>query len=119
MRVISVPDANSFTVTMASNESGSGLSAAGSTSVNPYVTVGPAFQTPGYGWGTYLWGDSTWGTARTVSDVVLDPGNWSLDNFGQILIATITDGRTFTWDAGAVRCKKYKSYSYVRCTNSI
>jgi hypothetical protein len=47
-------------------------------SVNPYVTVGPAFQTPGYGWGTYLWGDSTWGTARTVSDVILDPGNWSL-----------------------------------------
>jgi hypothetical protein len=70
-------------------------------SVNPYVTVGPAFQTPGYGWSTYLWGDSTWGTARTVSDVVLDPGNWSLDNFGQILIATIADGRTFTWDAGA------------------
>jgi hypothetical protein len=92
--IITVPDANSFTVTMASNETGSGLSAAGSTSVNPYVTVGPAFQTPGYGWGTYLWGDSTWGTARTVSDVVLDPGNWSLDNFGQILIATIRDGRT-------------------------
>jgi hypothetical protein len=99
--IITVPDANSFTVTMASNESGTGMSAQGSTSVNPYVTVGPAFQTPGYGWGTYLWGDSTWGTARTVSDVVLDPGNWSLDNFGQILIATITDGRTFTWDAGA------------------
>jgi hypothetical protein len=99
--VITVPNANSFTVTMASNESGSGMSAQGSTSVNPYVTVGPAFQTPGYGWGTYLWGDSTWGTARTVSDVVLDPGNWSLDNFGQILIATIADGRTFTWDAGA------------------
>ena len=51
--------------------------------------------------GTYLWGDSTWGTARTVSDVILDPGNWSLDNFGQILIATIADGITFTWDAGA------------------
>jgi hypothetical protein len=60
------------------------------------------FKTPGYGWGTYLFGDSTWGTARTVSDVVLDPGIWSLDNFGQILIATIADGRTFTWDAGAV-----------------
>jgi hypothetical protein len=99
--VITVPNANSFTVTMASNETGSGMSAQGSVSVNPYVTVGPAFQTPGYGWGTYLWGDSTWGTARTVSDVVLDPGNWSLDNFGQILIATIADGRTFTWDAGA------------------
>jgi hypothetical protein len=94
---------------MASNETGSGMSAQGSTSVNPYVTVGPAFQTPGYGWGTYLWGDSTWGTARTVSDVVLDPGNWSLDNFGQILIATIADGRTFTWDAGAVGARTIRA----------
>jgi len=32
---------------------------------------------------------------------VLDPGLWSLDNFGQILVATIHNGRTFTWDAGA------------------
>jgi hypothetical protein len=93
--------ANSFTITMASNESGTGMAAQGSTSVNPYVEVGPTTQTTGYGWGTYLFGDSTWGTARTVSDVTLEPGNWSLDNFGQILIATIKDGRTFTWDAGA------------------
>jgi len=33
--------------------------------------------------------------------VVLDPGIWSLDNFGQILVATIHNGKTFTWDAGA------------------
>jgi len=99
--VITVPNSNSFTVTMASNETGSGMSAQGSVSVNPYVTVGPAFQTPGYGWGTYVFGDSTWGTARTVSDVILDPGNWSLDNFGQILIATIGNGKTYTWNAGA------------------
>jgi hypothetical protein len=33
--------------------------------------------------------------------VILDPGIWSLDNFGEILIATIHNGRTFTWDAGA------------------
>ena len=31
----------------------------------------------------------------------LEPGQWSLDNFGQILVATIRNGRTFTWDAGA------------------
>ena len=32
--------------------------------------------------------------------VTLDPGNWSLDNFGQVLVATIFNGKTFTWDAG-------------------
>ena len=32
----------------------------------------------------------------------MDAGLWSLDNFGQILIATIHNGKTFTWNAGAV-----------------
>ena len=92
---------NSFTITMASVESGAGITAGGSATVNPYVEVGPTFQTAGYGWGTYLWGDSTWGTERTTSDVILDPGFWSLDNFGEILVATIHNGKTFTWNAGA------------------
>jgi hypothetical protein len=117
--VISVPNANSFTVTMTSNETGSGMSAQGSVSVNPYITVGPAFQTPGYGWGTYVFGDSTWGTARTVSDVVLDPGIWSLDNFGQILIATIADGKTYTWDAGAAGARGIRASVNVRCAYCI
>jgi len=92
---------NTFTITMASQETGTGMTAAGSCSAASYIEVGPSFQTAGYGWGTYLWGDSSWGTERTTSNVILDPGNWSLDNFGQILIATIFNGKTFTWDAGA------------------
>ena len=92
---------NSFTITMSAVESGTGMTAAGSASIDPYEIVGPTFQTTGYGWGTYLWGDSTWGTARTVSDVTLDPGIWSLDNFGEVLVATIHNGKTFTWNAGA------------------
>ena len=63
--------------------------------------MSPTFQTLGYGWGTYQWNTGTWGTARTVSNVILDPGNWSLDNFGEVLVATVFDGKTFTWDAGA------------------
>ena len=38
-----------------------------------------------------------WGEASLSSSVNLDPANWSLDNFGQILTATILNGRTFTW----------------------
>ena len=39
-----------------------------------------------------------WGQNSTTSTVILDPANWSLDNWGQILIATSHNGRTFTWD---------------------
>jgi len=92
---------NSFTITMASTESGTGMTAAGSASVNPYVVVGPTFQTAGYGWGTDTWSTDAWGTERTTSDVILEPGLWSLDNFGEVLIATISGNKTFTWNAGA------------------
>ena len=91
---------NTFEITMPTNSAGT-TSGTGSAEILPYVIVGPVFQTAGYGWGTYLWGDSTWGTERTVSDVVLDPGNWSLDNFGAILVATIFNGKTYTWNPGA------------------
>ena len=42
-----------------------------------------------------------WGNASTTSNVTVEPANWSLDNFGNILIATIHNGRTFTWDPTA------------------
>ena len=99
--ILTVPTVDKFTVQAVRNEGGSGMTAAGAATVNPYVEVGPTTQTSGYGWGTYLWGDSTWGTERTISDVTLDAGNWSLDNFGEVLVATIFNGKTFTWNAGA------------------
>jgi len=41
-----------------------------------------------------------WGASQT-GDIVTAPGLWTLDNFGNKLIATITDGSTFEWDADA------------------
>ena len=98
--ILTVPNDNTFTIQMRVNASGA-ASASGAATINPYVEIGPTFQTLGYGWGTYLWGDSTWGTERSTSNVILDPGNWSLDNFGEVLVATIFNGKTFTWNAGA------------------
>jgi hypothetical protein len=100
---------NSFTITMASNESGTGMTAAGSATVNPYVEVGPTIQTAGYGWGTDTWSTDAWGTERTTSNVILEPGNWSLDNFGEVLVATITGGKTFTWNAGASNARTIRA----------
>ena len=105
---ISNVTANAFDITMPSNSAAT-TSGTGSAQIDPYVSVGPTFQTAGYGWGTYLWGNSTWGTERTISNVILDPGIWSLDNFGEILIATIHNGRTFTWNAGAAGARSIRA----------
>jgi hypothetical protein len=73
------------------------MSAQGSATVTPYITIGPVFETPAYGWGTGGYGLEAWGTARSSSTVVLDPGSWSLDNYGQLLVATVRNGATYTW----------------------
>ena len=98
--ILTTPDADTFTIQMVTNESGTGMTAAGSASINPYEEIGPTIQTYGYGWGTGTWSRLTWGSGTTTSSLILDPGSWSLDNFGEQLIATIKDGKTFVWNPG-------------------
>ena len=40
------------------------------------------------------------GSAVAASTVTLEPGLWSLNSFGEVLVATILNGKTFTWNAG-------------------
>jgi hypothetical protein len=96
--VQTVPTTATFTITMAVAESGTGVTGGGSITTNPYYTVGPIASTFGYGWGAGTWGLSTWGTSRTSSNTNIDAGGWSLDNYGEKLIATIKDGATFEWN---------------------
>ena len=178
--VKTVPTSGTFTVTMATAETGTGVTAGGTITTTPYIIIGPNFQTPAYGYGTGYWGgtiptsvttqldgslnnssptvtvDTTaafptsgrididtelitysgktattftgcvrgangstavshldnavvtnatfwvdWGEESNTAGVTLAPGSWSLDNFGQILVATIKNGATFTWDPSA------------------
>jgi len=96
-----VPTTGTFTITMPVSESGTGVTAGGTITTTPYVTIGPVLSTFGYGWGAGQWGISTWGTARTTSNTDIDAGSWSLDNFGERLIATIKNGSTYKWDPNA------------------
>jgi hypothetical protein len=92
------PTTTTFTILMPSAETGSGTTNNGTLDTKPYYQIGPLQQAFGYGWGTALWGGSTWGTPRTTSSAILDPGTWSLDNYGELLIATIKNGETFSWN---------------------
>ena len=96
--VIAVPNNNTFRITMPVTETGTGVTAGGTLTTTPYIFVGPVNQTIGYGWGTSTYGTVAWGEASSSPTVVLSPANWSLDNFGQILIATVKNGKTYTWN---------------------
>jgi hypothetical protein len=99
-QVTSVTSSSVFTVTQTTNATAT-VSTGGSIELIPYEPVGPRAQSYGYGWGIDGWGNGNWGEAASASDVSLEPGLWSLDNFGEVLIATIANGKTFTWNAGA------------------
>jgi hypothetical protein len=99
-QVTGVTSSSVFTITQSSNASAT-VSTGGSIDIKPYEPVGPSAQSYGYGWGTDTWGTGGWGDASSADDVTLEPGLWSLSNFGEVLIATIANGKTFTWNAGA------------------
>ena len=179
--VTTVVDSSVITITMPSNESGSGATTSGGIRVQAYYSVGPAEQLPGFGWGLGQWsgtvsgevtttlngdinastttiiltdasqfpttgtnfiqigseeisytGISTntltgvtravrgttaathsdgatiinssdyvaWGEAAS-GDLVVDPGLWSIDNFGDKVIALIHNAQVFEWDSNA------------------
>ena len=98
-QVTSVPSLTTATITQTSNATAT-VSTGGSITIYPYDVVGPAEQTYGYGFGVGPYGGNTgWGEAVLASDVTLEPGLWSLDTYGDVLVATIANGKTFTWDA--------------------
>jgi hypothetical protein len=184
--VTTAPTNTTITITMSSNESGSGATTSGGITIKKYYTVGPAVQAQGFGYGLGSWGgeaagpqtttlngalgDNAFGTGgsgtsitlastanfpssgtnffkvgteeisytgvsgndltgitravrgttraahsdgATVTDtsdfvawgeaasgdLVLEPGMWSLDNFGDKAICLIHDGPVFQWDS--------------------
>ena len=101
-QVTSITSNTVFTITQTTNATAT-VATGGSIDVVPYEQVGPAEQTYGYGFGVGAYGSTIggteWGNAVNAASVVLEPGLWSLSNFGQVLVATIANGKTFTWDS--------------------
>jgi hypothetical protein len=176
-----VPTSSTITITMPSNESGSGATQSGGIRVRHYYRVGPDVQAQGFGWSLGSWGGEAVGAYTTVlsgdinasttsitlndasqlpssgtnfiligteeisytgistntltgvtrgvrnttaathtsgdtvtntsdyvawgeaasGDLIVDPGMWSIDNFGDKAICLIVDGEVFEWNSAA------------------
>ena len=64
--VTSVPTATTITITMPSNETGSGATTSGGITYFQYYHVGPAEQIGAFGWGISLWGGNILGSLTTT-----------------------------------------------------
>jgi hypothetical protein len=49
-----------------------------------------------------------WGEAAS-GDFVIDPGTWSIDNFGAKVIALIHDAQCFEWDSNLTNAIDYRA----------
>lgn len=91
--VQTVTDADHYTVKSPSTLLNS---TPGTATIAYQLAIGTATAIANYGWGTGVWGVGTWGTPRTTVES-LDARLWSLDNFGENLIACVNGGQVYEW----------------------
>jgi len=97
-QVVSVPTANTFTITASVAANSSDTGNGGGSVVGTYqINVGLDTQVGGTGWGAGAWGDDGWGSASTVA-TSSELRTWSHDNFGEDLIINPIDGAIYYWD---------------------
>ena len=96
--VTEIVDSNNYKVTHTSNASGTASSQGGTGNAKYQITVGTDRSTFGFGWGTGVWNAGTWNTPRTTSSVTLEATYWSLDTFGEDLLAIRNNDALYRWD---------------------
>lgn len=106
---VEAKDTSGATVTANASDTGNG----GSSTVGAYqISVGLDVFVSGTGYGVGTWGSSTWGSTSSLTD-----NNqlrlWSIDNFGEDLIANVRAGGVYYWDFSTVsqRAKALKDIS--------
>jgi len=98
--ITEVVNSSTYTITAPVNADGSDSGNGGASVIGAYqINVGSDVSYFDYGFGTGTWGSSTWGTARTESEVeTLSSRSWKFDNFGQLLLMQLVDGRLYQWN---------------------
>lgn len=102
--VTSAPTVNTYTFVAAQVATSTASGGGGASVAYQYeISIGTQYGAYGLGYGVSRYGLSTWGTARTVTatTVFIEPRIWSLDHFGQILLASYNVGSIYTWDPSA------------------
>lgn len=101
-QVTSVVDANSYTITATATANSSDTGNGGGSVVGAYqINSGLDSAATGSGWGAGTWSRGTWGSAADVSIPGANLRLWSMDNFGEDLIANVRGGGIYYWDTSA------------------
>ena len=90
--VVTAPTNITVTITMDSNESGSGATTSGGIRIQKYYSVGPAVQAEGFGWSLGSWGGEAAGAiTTTLSGALLDDANGTGGSGTSITLTSTTN----------------------------
>lgn len=92
---ITVTDANTYTITAASNAS-STATGGGTVTAKYEIPVGPAIQGAVIGWGSGGWGEGYWGIGVAGTEQLR---LWEAENWGEDLVFLPRGGALYYWDA--------------------
>lgn len=97
--VQTVVDANNFTITAASNANAnaSGSENGGNVRINYLIASGFSTSTAVSGYGSGTWGSGTYGVGSGSSSLYTVIRQWSMDNWGEFLVAAPTNGPIYLW----------------------
>jgi hypothetical protein len=99
-QVVTVPTANTYTVTSAVVATAGDVGNGGTVTVGAYqISVGSAISVPFVGWGAGGWGSGTWGVGSASSNPIRI---WGAQNFGQDLIYSPQGGPLYYWASGGL-----------------
>lgn len=96
-RVLSIIDGSTYTIQHGTAATSTASSTGGTVSFSYEIPVGQEYGALFFGWGVGSWGGGTWGTPRT-SNILLAPRTWSLDHWGEYLLASPRGGTLYEWD---------------------
>jgi len=99
--VVSVVDANSYTITVPVTANSSDSGNGGSSVIGYYqIQIGLDSYVSGTGWGAGTWGAGTWGSTSPLA-FANQLRLWSHDNYGEDLIINPRNGGIFYWDSSS------------------
>jgi hypothetical protein len=95
---LTVIDPFNYTVTQGTAATSTVTNGGGNISINYEIYTGLPANGELLGYGTGLYGEGTYGTPRAAgTGVPARMRTWSLDNFGQDLVASESDGEIYYW----------------------
>ena len=101
-QVVSVVDADNYVITSAVAANASDTGDGGTAVVGAYqINTGLDSSASGSGWGAGVWGRGTWSSPADVTIPGAQLRLWSMDNFGEDLIANVRGGGIYYWNTSS------------------